>query len=87
MSPGLAALTQLSYSTGYNFNMFDGSSSIVDRHFYYLNYNLNFVNCYNLSSIVVFVPLLISLMLYVVNKVKYSLKNSKLVRWVGVLKG
>jgi len=87
MSPGLVALIQLSYSTGYNFNVFGGSSSITDRHFYFLNYNLNFAKCYNLTSIVVFLPLLIALVMYVVYKVKYSLKNNKLVRWVNVLKG
>ena len=87
MSPGVAALRQLSYSTGYNFNLISGSSSITDRHFYFLNYNLNFVNCYNLSSIVIFLPLLIALVIFIVNKVKYSLKNNKLARWVDLLRG
>ena len=83
MSPGVAALRQLSYSTGYNFNLISGSSSITDRHFYFLNYNLNFVNCYNLSSIVIFLPLLIALVIFIVNKVKYN----KLAIWVDLLRG
>lgn len=69
LSPNYQALTYLSLCNGYNPDLF--ASAPADRRFYPLGMQISLFDNYNLTFLVILIPLLLSLILYVVNKCKY----------------
>ncbi len=70
LTPAISALKMLSYSCGYRAVSFNGI--IINKNAYPLGLTSNFIDNYNLTAIVVLVPLLISLVMQIINKFKYN---------------
>ena len=87
LSPSFVALKALSYSTIYNLVLFPKASKSSITQFSLFNYDLNFANDFNIASLLVIFPLIISLILFLVNKLKYSSQSQALIRYSGIFKG
>lgn len=73
ISPSFSSLSGLSFSCGFNINL--SKSTFSSRQFVPLNLSLSFLNNFNITAIVIIVPLIISLVVFLVNKFKYDSTN------------
>jgi hypothetical protein len=74
LSPTFASLRFLSYSCGYSLSLLS-FQSLLNRRFTSLQFSLPFLNNYNLVLLLVVAPLFISLILAIVNDLKYKSRN------------
>ena len=86
LTPMYSSFSYLSYSCGYNVNLMKSSVNIGSR-FKLLNLTEPFMNNYNVNIVLVVLPLILSLILYLVNKFRYNLENKTLTKYSDLMKG
>ncbi len=86
-SPAFLSLQMLSYSCGYNPEIFEMSSLIKERRFYLFNFSFNFANNYNLTALLILIPLLLSLSIFLYNKFKHNSSDKSLIQRSEKLRG
>jgi len=72
LSPTLNSLSFLSYSCGYNIHSLVKAPFHMDSRFIPVKLNQSFLNNYNLTAILIILPLLISLILTLINRFVYK---------------
>jgi hypothetical protein len=71
VSPTFGALTYLGFSCGYSVKSLQAIQTALDRQFVSLNYRESFFQNFNLVLALIFLPLIVSFVLWIVNKRKY----------------
>lgn len=74
LSPSFGALSRLSYSCGYNLKV-QSSTVKIGRRFNPVNFSAPFLSNYNVTVTLFAVPLILSFVLYIVNRCKYESKH------------
>ena len=86
LSPTFFELSKLTYSRGYSFKVMETEMDI-HRHFYPAGFLLEFINNYNLMSVLILLPPLIALILLLVNCCKYKNGSLELSKYEALLIG
>ena len=72
LTPMYSSFSYLSYSCGLSINLLSSNANI-GKQFKLLNMSEPFMNNYNINTAFVILPLILSLILYLINKFKYNL--------------
>jgi hypothetical protein len=73
LSPALHSISFISYSCGYNIRDLVNSASLrIHSRFVPVKFSQSFINNYNLTVIVILLPLLIALVLSLINRFAYK---------------
>jgi hypothetical protein len=75
LSPSFYGLSYLAYSCGYNINSLQSSNVKIGKRFNPVGYSEPFLDNYNLTSILFLLPLILSLVFAIINRICYKSTN------------
>ena len=87
LSPSFESLSALGYSCGFAVKGVQPSQATVGRRFNPLSLKAPFLENYNVTAAVIAIPLILSLIFWLVNRLKFAGKNERLQRYSASCKG
>lgn len=87
LSPSFASLSLLSYSCGYNIKNMQSSQVNLGRRFKTVGFSEPFLSNYNLTFALVVIPLLVSLVMAIINRIRYKSANPTLIKYSELMRG